>query len=174
MNWEESRGRRFSFCFVLFSLSVWIIHFCTENDPNLPGNCKASARCRSYAVGRRRGRLWVLPPPLKLHGYRKSRGGLWLCPFPKNSEWEHPSEDGQGKGKCGWDLACVLFVRFMTASGTYQKWLLLSVKCSHLLDNTSCLVLKQLSHSRVSSVIRNLLGLITEIHAPTLRCLPEA
>lgn len=93
---------------------------------------------------------------------------------PKNSEWEHPSKDGQGKGKCGWDLACVLFVRFMTASSTYQKWRLLSVKCSHLLDNTSCLVLKQLSHSRVSSVIRNLLGLITEIHAPTLRCLPEA
>ena len=73
-----------------------------------------------------------------------------------------------------WVRSCaLLFVRFTTASSTYQKWRLLGVKCSHLLDNTDCLVLKQLSHSTVPSVIRDLPELITEIYAPTFRCLPE-
>lgn len=117
--------------------------------------------------------LWVCP----MHSPRRSlgdRGGLWPCSSPTaHREWENRAEDGQGKGKCGWDFVCVLFVRIKTASSTYQKWRLLGVKCSNLLDNTSCLVLKQLSHSTVSSVIRDLPGLITEIYALTFRCLPE-
>lgn len=95
--------------------------------------------------------LWVPPPPKGCH---ENRGRLCPCPSPQDPEWECPAEDGEGKGKCGWDLACVLLVRFITISSTYQKWRLLHVKCSHLLDNASCLVLKQLLHSTVSSVIR--------------------
>lgn len=84
----------------------------------------------------------------------------------------NPVKDELGKDEPVCHLA-ELFVRFMSAGGTYQKWRLLGVKCSHLLDNTSCLVLKRLSHGTISSVIKDLLGLITEIYARMPRRLPE-